>query len=125
MPASRCRFIHVVLAIVLVHVIALSAQAVRIDGSWSGEAAARAAPSFPVVAVFKTNGKSLTGTISVDDAPGEPIRDGEIDGNAIYFVFSGFGGDIHAEGTVSAAEIKLKAPTEIGITFDIVLTRKK
>jgi hypothetical protein len=124
MPASN-RVVRAVLALVLVHAIALSAQASRVDGSWSGEATAPAAPPFPISAVFKTSGKSLTGTISLDDAPPEPIREGVLDGNAIYFVFSGFGGDIAAEGTVTATQITLKAPTEIGITFDILLTRKK
>lgn len=103
----------------------LSAQAPRVDGAWAGEATAPAAPPFPVTMVLKANGRTLTGTISVDDGPPVPIEEGTIDGDTVSFWFSWFGGAVPCEGRATATEIRLKAPTEIGITFDIVLTRKK
>jgi hypothetical protein len=108
---------------------ALSAQSAaaspKIDGTWTGEATAPAAPPFPVTMELKRSGRTVSGTVSFDEGPPAPITEGTIEGDAIFFWFSAFGGDVPCEGRVSASEIRLKAPTEIGITFDIVLTRKK
>ena len=101
-----------------------AAQSARIDGTWTGEATAAASPSLPVTIVFKTSGTSVTGFVSVDEAPQVPIEEGVLQGNKLSFWFSWFGGDTHCEGVVTDKEIRLKAPTEIGITFDIVLKRK-
>jgi hypothetical protein len=105
--------------------VAAAQTPLRVDGTWTGEANAHAAPPFPVTMVFKTNGKSLTGFASVDDGPQVPLQEGTIEGEHVSFLFEWFGGPVYCEGTVSATEVKLKAPTEIGIIFDIVLTRKK
>jgi len=114
-------------SIMIVLVIAISAFAADVDGTWSGMVDTPGG-QLPVSFTFKADGAKLTGTtLGADGAPVQ-IKDGKIDGNTITFnVTLDFGGmpfDLAYRGVVAADQIKMTAEA-FGMPFDFVVKKEK
>jgi hypothetical protein len=104
--------------------LASFAFAADVDGKWSGSITGM---DMTVAFTFKADGKTLTGTHSVNGQE-TAIKDGKIDGNNISFSVSldmgGQASKIEHKGVVSADQIKMTYDM-MGQPGEILLKRVK
>ena len=86
---------------------ALAAPANPVDGHWQGTISGGPNGDFTINFTFKADGTKLTGTV---ETPGgdQPISDGKIEGDKLYFKTQFQDSAIEHEGTISGDTIQLK-----------------
>lgn len=96
--------------------IAGSAFAADIDGTWSGETQGMGGP-MELTFTFKADGNTLTGTAPGGPGTTIPIKDGKIDGNNISFAYDVDFGQMKMKfkytGVFKGDEIELTYEVEI------------
>lgn len=112
-------------AVTIVVFFAISAFAVDVTGSWTGEAKGPNGESFPLTFAFKQDGAKLTGTVTGPQGDPIEISNGKMDGDKISFDVSFNGMTIQHAGTVSGDEIKLTTKSDQFPGGDMTLKRAK
>ena len=96
--------------ILLVFVLAFTASAADVSGTWKAAMETPNGP-FETTFVFKMEGDKLTGSTSNRFMQDAPISEGKVDGDSVSFVVAGtFGGNevkVNYKGKVAGDEMKL------------------
>jgi hypothetical protein len=118
---------RVVASVLLVLIVAASAYAADVDGTWTGTIQGPMG-DFPVSFTFKADGAALTGSTAGFDGMPVPIKDGKIDGNTITFTvtfdFGGMPFTLSYKGMVSPDQIKMSGEAG-GMPFEFLLKKAK
>lgn len=100
-----------ILAVIFAFILtAASALAADIDGKWTGSAEAPNGPT-PVAYNFKSEGTTLTGTMTAPDGSEAPVTEGKIENNKVTFKVilnvNGMPLSFTFTGELSGADLKL------------------
>ena len=114
-----------VCAAMVLGLLAATAVAADITGTWTGEMKSPDGNSYQIDFNFKQDGTKLTG--SVQGPQGEPmeINNGTIDGDKFSFDVAFNGTTIHGQCTVEGDEIKLTSKSDQGDFNGIAMTLKR
>jgi opacity protein-like surface antigen len=115
------RFKIFAMAVIVLGLVAATALAADVTGTWVAEREGRDGQTMKQTFVFKADGTNLTGTMDFGMGMGEPnpISEGKIDGDNISFVVAvSFGGNdmkMKFSGKVTGDEMELKMEMEGGM----------
>lgn len=115
------RFKIFAMAVIVLGLVAATALAADVTGTWVAEREGRNGQPMKQTFVFKADGTNLTGTMDFGMGMGEPnpISEGKIDGDNISFVVAvNFGGNemkMNFKGKVKGDEMELNMEMEGGM----------